>query len=907
MLAAAFVTSLPGPAMRASIAICCLWALGASWCVAQSSQPAPNTGSAVRTLQTFRLDSASVIIDGVLDEAVWRQAEVAVGFTQIRPAPGAPATERTEARLLYAAAALYVAARLYDAAPDSIAGSLFRRDGNEYSDWFYVMIDSYFDRRTGFSFAVNPRGVRKDFLIFDDQEEDLNWDPVWRAAARIDDEGWTVEMRIPFSQLRFSEAAGPQPWGLNFQRRIARRGEVAFWSPVPADLSRYVSAFGTLHGLANLSRPVRLEAQPYVVSRLTRAPEGAPGNPFYDANDLFANVGADFKYGLTPDLTLTGTLNPDFGQVEVDPAVVNLSAFETFFPEKRPFFVEGSEIFSFGNTRTFNNFGFVQYFYSRRIGRSPQRSLGGFRYVDAPEATTILSAAKVSGKAGGWSVGVLDALTPVEKARYVTADGAEGSEPVEPLTNYLVGRLKRDFGGGRSVVGGLFTAVNRRLSEPAFEPLLHRAAYVGGLDFSHSWAERRWTLSGFASGSLVQGEPTALLRTQRASARYYQRPDADYLSVDSSRTSLSGYAAEVSLAKTGGAHWRGSLTYKELSPGLETNDLGFMSATDRRALSTYAEYQERQAGRVFRNYGFYGFTNHTWNFGGDNIFTGYAVGSWATFTNFWSVNGQARVSPWAFNDVLLRGGPLAAFPAWQSAFLEVESDSRKPVVVEAGVFARRDVTGEYDREFYLDVNLRPTSALQIVLEPEIAFERDTDQFVASVEDALATATFGRRYVFADVTSTSFSLDARINWTFTPNLSLQLFLQSLFVASDFSNYKEFLRPRTYDFAVYGEDRGTLAFDPQTQTYSVDPDGDGPAASFSFGNRFGQGDFNFRSLRGNFVLRWEYRSGSTLFFVWQHLRSNVGPEDDLALGRDADALFGEPADNIFLVKLTYWLGR
>ncbi len=229
------------------------------------------------------------------------------------------------------------------------------------------------------------------------------------------------------------------------------------------------------------------------------------------------------------------------------------------------------------------------------------------------------------------------------------------------------------------------------------------------------------------------------------------------------------------------------------------------------------------------------------------------------------------------------------------------------MVVEAGVFARRDVTGEYDREFYLDVNLRPTSALQIVLEPEIAFERDTDQFVASVEDALATATFGRRYVFADVTSTSFSLDARINWTFTPNLSLQLFLQSLFVASDFSNYKEFLRPRTYDFAVYGEDRGTLAFDPQTQTYSVDPDGDGPAASFSFGNRFGQGDFNFRSLRGNFVLRWEYRSGSTLFFVWQHLRSNVGPEDDLALGRDADALFGEPADNIFLVKLTYWLGR
>ncbi|MDX1545947.1 MAG: DUF5916 domain-containing protein, partial [Rhodothermales bacterium] len=799
-------------------------------------------------------------------------------------------------------------ARLYDTAPDSVAGRLFRRDGNDYSDWFYVHIDSYFDRRTGFSFAVNPRGVRKDFLIFDDSQEDLSWDPVWSAAARMDDEGWTVEMRIPLSQLRYSESDGPQTWGINFQRRIARHGEIAFWSPLPGDLSRYVSGFGTLAGIQNLSRPIRLEAQPYAVSRLHRPPGGPEGDPFYEENDLFASAGADLKYGLTADLTLTATVNPDFGQVEVDPAVVNLSAFETFFEERRPFFVEGAEIFSFGRTRTFNNYGFTQYFYSRRIGRQPQRRLSGFDFVDAPEATTILTAAKVSGKTpGGWSLGALDAVTPVEKARFATAEGVRGREPVEPFTNYFVGRVRKDFSAGRTVLGGLVTAVNRNLEDPAFDPLLHQNAYVGGVDFTHAWGGRRWTVSGFGAGSLVRGDAEALLRTQRASARYYQRPDAGYLSVDPERTALSGYVGEVSLAKTGGEHWRGSLTYKETSPGLETNDLGFLSLTDRRAFSTFIQYEERTPERRFRNYNVFAFSNHAWNYGGDNVFTAYVLAARATFTNFWEVFGNVRYQPTVMNDRLTRGGPVAAFPASWSTFVAVESDDRKPFSAEFGVFARRDVEREYDTEFSLELNIRPTSALQIELEPEITFERDTDQFVTSIADALATATFGRRYVFADVTSTSLSLETRVGWTFTSNLSLQLFLQPLVVASDFDDYKEFLAPRTFDFAVYGEDVGTLTPDPETGRLIVDPDGDGLAGSFAVGGRFGQDDFTFRSLRGNLVLRWEYRPGSTLFLVWQHARSNVGGEDALRLGRDLDDLFGAPADNVFLVKLTYWLGR
>ncbi|MGH2568845.1 MAG: DUF5916 domain-containing protein, partial [Bacteroidota bacterium] len=487
------------------------------------------------------------------------------------------------------------------------------------SDWFYVQVDSYFDRRTAFSFAVNPAGVKKDILISDDTQEDLSWDAVWDAAVQRDGQGWSVEMRIPLSQLRFSASSEGLTWGVNFQRRIARNGEFSFWSPVPGDFSTFVSRFGSLTGIAGLTSPARFELQPYVVSRLARIPDRSPGNPFYKANDLFGNVGADFKYGLTSDFTLTGTVNPDFGQVEVDPAVVNLSAFEIFFSERRPFFVEGADIFSFGRSRNFNSYGGGQYFYSRRIGRPPQRGINA-NFVDMPDQSTILGAAKLSGKTSdGWSVGVLDAVTQRESARYIDATGAEQSAYVEPFTNYFVGRVKKDFGGGQTFIGGLLTSVYRDLTDPAFNPLMHKSALSGGIDFDHRWGDRNWLVNGFVAGSHVAGDKAALERTQRSSTRYWQRPDADYLEVDPNKTSLSGYAAEVGLMKVGGGNWTGSVTYQEMSPGLELNDLGFASFSDRRAFSTYYSYQDRTPGETFRNYGMYAYTNHAWTFAGDNV------------------------------------------------------------------------------------------------------------------------------------------------------------------------------------------------------------------------------------------------------------------------------------------------
>lgn len=425
--------------------------------------PSPKPpATAVRVMRASRATS-QISIDGKLNEPAWAAAVPSGEFTQSYPKIGAPPTDPTEVRILYDDDALYVGARMFDAQPDSIAAQLARRDATGiYSDWLHVVIDSYHDRRNAFRFSVNPRGVQKDVLHSDDRNEDLNWDAVWEVATTIDSLGWTAEYRIPFSQLRFGGAAKgtDRVWGLQVQRDIARRNERDSWSPWKQTDPGCVSFSGDLTGIVDIPIPRRLEIMPYVSTKLTRAP-GDPANPFYRLNDVTPSVGADLKYGLPSGLTLTATANPDFGQVEVDPAVVNLSAFETFFPEKRPFFVEGANIFNIGAIQGGPSYGTQQIFYSRRIGRQPQRFPNG-QFVDAPEATTIIGAGKLTGKVGAWTVGVLNALTAEEKARVVDAANVESTTPVEPLTNYFVGRIKRDFRDGNTILALGGTAVNRR-------------------------------------------------------------------------------------------------------------------------------------------------------------------------------------------------------------------------------------------------------------------------------------------------------------------------------------------------------------------------------------------------------------------------------------------------------------
>ena len=444
-------------------------------------------------------------------------------------------------------------------------------------------------------------------------------------------------------------------------------------------------------------------------------------------------------------------MNPDFGQVEVDPSVVNLSAFETFFPEKRPFFLEGSDVFSFGNVYLNNDFGSVRYFYSRRIGRVPQRFPGGpnITFAQSPDATTIDGAAKITGKTRGWTVGLLDAVTPEEKADVVLTDGTRSTTPVEPLTNYFVGRVKRDFRGGGTNVGGMLTSTIRSVDKPEFRDLLRSSATFGGIDFEHDMQKRTWITSGYLAGSHVAGSANAIAATQLNSSRYYQRPDQTYLTFDPTRTSLDGHIGELALAKTGTVF--GSLAAKEVSPGLELNDMGFHGRTDYRAFSTDIGYQDFKLGQHFRSFGGYAYTNHTYNFGGTSIYQGVGSGAFATLTNFWNVGLNAGFNPHYYSDRFTRGGPLAIVPGSWNLGANAGSDTRKPVIFSASVNYSHGVAGDQSTSYSVGADMRPSTSLHITLSPNLGVQQSTGQFVRSVSDALATSTFGRRYVFATFT------------------------------------------------------------------------------------------------------------------------------------------------------------
>ncbi|MBA2669923.1 MAG: carbohydrate binding family 9 domain-containing protein, partial [Gemmatimonadetes bacterium] len=544
--------------------------------------------SAVRMLQANRL-AGDIRIDGRLDEADWERAQPATGFTESYPNAGAAANERTEARVLWDDQAIYVGVRLFDSNPDSIAAPLARRDAaGIYSDWLHLIVDSYHDRRTSFRFSVNPRGVQRDVYMYNDGEEDASWDAVWEVATQMDSLGWTAEYRIPLSQLRYEgQVEGERVWGFQIMRDIARRQQRLSWSPWNRQSPGFVSRFGELRGIDGI-RPVRrIEVQPYTSARLTRAPSDTL-NPFFRSNASRFAGGADVKVGLTSGLTLTGTINPDFGQVELDPAVINLSAFESFFSERRPFFVEGADVFRFGQVRSNINIESQTFFYSRRIGRSPQRLLQGgqFAYVDAPQETSILGAAKVTGKVGPWTMGIMSALTDQEEARFTTPDGQLSTTLVEPRTNFFLSRLRREFRTGGTVLGSMFSTTNRRLEDGGpLDGLLRSGALFGGVDFEHLWAARAWSLSGYAAASHVRGSEAAMLRTQHSPARYFQRPDADHVSLDLDRTAMTGHIAEIALRHLGA--WDLSLGYKESSPGFELNDLGFQGLTDYRQVTAF--------------------------------------------------------------------------------------------------------------------------------------------------------------------------------------------------------------------------------------------------------------------------------------------------------------------------------
>ena len=890
-----------------------LTALVGAPATAIAQDPAVPTVDTLRrpTMQVARLTGERPRIDGRIDDPAWAEAAVATDFFQREPNPGAPATERTEVRVLIDRSALYVAYRCWVEDPSTLVARLARRDDSVVSDRVWVDVGSTGDGRTAFSFALTAAGTQQDILIFDDFQEDPTWDAVWEGATARFEGGYTAEFRIPFSQLRYpTSGPGADTWNIQFQRDIPANGEVSFWAPILPDYSGYVSHFGRLEGMSGLRAPRRIELVPYLAGRVTRAP-GDENDPFYDATEARPAAGADARVGLTAGITLSATINPDFGQVEADPAVVNLSAFETFFEERRPFFVEGTDVFAFGGTRTNSVSNRPTFLYTRRIGRPPLafgRVHPGLTadFVDSPEETTIGGAAKVSGQLGAWSVGLLDALTTSESAAYYDTLGVLQHAQVEPLTNYLASRVRRGWSDGLTVAGAFLSAVHRDM-EPEFESLIPSRAYVGGLDFEHALPGRSWTLSGVASYSRVEGAAAAGL--QLAPQRYYQRPDQSYLEVDPSATSLSGYRAELSVARTRGTHWRGSFTTGITSPGFDVNDLGFQSRADWIGTDWLVSYIQPQPGRLFRRWNAFAFGGTAWNYGGDVVNNFYNLDASFTHPNLWTSHTRLSYRPLYINDRLTRGGPVALRPSDTSLLIAATTDRRRRVSANAAVNMRTEFANGHDEavewDMVLDgfVALRLGGSLELQLIPFWGRQLDTDQFVLSRADP-AAPTFGTRYVFADLRQDDFYLGLRADWTLRPDLSLQLYLSPGVTSARFRGFKEFEAARMYDFTQYGEERGTIT--PTVDDagaidgYDVDP-GDGGTPFHVFNP-----DFSYLNLRGNAVLRWEYRPGSTLFVVWQQTRDEFAAFDGFDVGSDYGDVFSAPVHNVFLVKATYWLG-
>jgi hypothetical protein len=856
-----------------------------------------------------------IAIDGRLDEATWALTPAVTDFSQQDPHEGQPATQRTEVRFLFDDDALYIGARMYDSAgARGVHARLVRRDQQSDGDYIAVIMDTYHDHAGRTAFQLNPAGAKSDagqaapYL-------DPAWDPVWQGVTAVDSLGWTAEMRIPWSQLRFPRDS-IQTWGLQIWRYEERLNETSMWAYWPKADQGGPQRFGHLEGLHFGRRARGIELLPYAVARASYVRPLSPGSPFESARDYGYRAGGDVKALVGSNLTLDATINPDFGQVEADPASINLSAFETYYSEQRPFFVAGSGLFSFGGMSCYfcSNASGMSLFYSRRIGRPPH--LGA--PADARDAarldnTTILGAAKITGRtASGLQVGLLDAATAAESIDYIDASGLPARQRVEPFTNYFVGRLLENARGGKLRLGVMGTSVVRDLSDPVFAGQLPTHAEALGVDWDLIWKSQMYRLTGNVAVSHVSGDDSTIAGLQRSSARYFDRPDrgAHHNDIftnayDPSLTSLRGIGGYARLAKQQGVlRWEGQVNFR--SPGFEVNDLAFLSTADYVWLSGNVYAYWSKPTHWYRTLELIGGSQQQSNFDGDLTGRQFHAFAGVQPPNYWFLSAYVIDRPDVFDDRATRGGPVIRGSGSRTYFLDIDTDSRKSVQLQLfpSWSQRSDGLQNWSVSAYL--RLRAASNLNVSFGPNFGSSGTRTQYVGAFSDPAATTFYGRRVVFAEIRQKSLSLDTRISATFTPDLTLELYAQPFVATGLYRNFKEYTTTRSRSYVVFDSVQLRAMRDPATARvtrYCLESAPDCSDAKYVFDNP----DFNYRSLRGNAVLRWEWRPGSTLYLVWQQNRAGTEPYGDFAFDRDAGAIFRQHSDNVFLVKMSYWFGR
>ena len=862
-----------------------------------------------KSYTTVRVQSETPVIDGVINDDEWADVEWGEDFTVHAPNNGDKPKQRTKFKIKYDDNNIYVAYYAYHSDPSKIESRLSRRD-NFPGDWMEINIDSYFDKNTAFSFTISASGVKGDeFISGNGNNWDTNWNPIWYGESKIVSDGWTAEVKIPLSQLRFADK-DIHTWGFNIMRRDFGADERSTFQFIPRNVSGWVSNYAELEGIKDIKPKRQIELQPYAVSGFNFA-EKEEGNPFAKGTKTNVNVGLDGKIGVTNDLTLDFTINPDFGQVEADPSALALDGYQIFFGERRPFFIENANIFSFdvANLDAGGPFGNDNLFYSRRIGSSPSGDAmitdTVTVYSERPRFTNILGAAKLSGKTkNGWSIGIMESVTSKEYEKF-SIDGEETQELVEPLTNYFVGRVSKDFKEGASQIGISLTHVKRFIEDTDLMNQFHDEAYTGGINLMHTWKEREWRINANFIFSHVTGTALKIKKTQESFEHYFQRPDATHLSVDDTKTSLTGQGGTFSIGNYGGKDnlsFQSGLTWR--SPELELNDIGFLNTADQIDFVNWVGYRWPKPFSIFRQLGVNFNTYSRWNFDGENIYQGINTNFNSSLKNYWSFGAGGTFE---FKDIsakALFGGPKLRQSSGVYNFVNIGSDSRKKaqLFVNAGMFngIGQDKGSVTVRSLSGNVSYQPINALRLSLNASYFQQK---RVIQNVDDVVFQNE--KRYITGTIFQKTFSTSLRVNYSLTPNLSFQYWGQPFISKGNYSDFKYITDPINRNFEerykLYDDDQ--ISYSEEEEQFFIDEGKDGYDEDQHGDYKFGQPDFNFMEFRSNMVIRWEYKPGSEFFLVWTQSTGNNGdPQNDLFPSL-RDDLFRNRADNIFLAKLTY----
>lgn len=857
-------------------------------CYAQQDSIVPFEQAYKRVYPILKLKDEKPVIDGRLDEDLWKsKGEWSDRFVQIIPYERAISQSPTYVKLFYDDKNIYVGVYCKDQFPEKMNRFIGNRDDNSLGDLVSIAFDTYHDYRAAPEFNVNLGGNKTDLIVTDKLAINKSWNAVWECKTHIDkaDSCWTAEFRIPFSQLRYNQFSEDGIWGLHVRRIIRRNNEVQNWSMIPLKNNGHVFSFGEMHGMDDLPKPKGIEFLPYVMGKYRNEPR-IEGSPYQKGHAWNGNVGLDAKFALS-DFTLDMTINPDYGQVELDPSVMNLTAYETFYEEKRPFFLEGKHILDFAS----GNENDVM-FYTRRIGASPSYQPQDIdnrqRFAENKENVPIIGALKLTGtNRKGVTIGVVQSVTARSSAQ-VWDNGKESKTVVEPLTNYTVARLQKNW-KGNTLLGGMLTSVNRALDEPYLKDYLIRNAFTGRIDFAQYFQNRLYYIEAKGMFSSLQGSEKAVERLQTNAVHYYQRvSSASYLQVDPHRTSLSGTGGYVKAGRKGNAKWAFSEMYSWSSPGFDLNDVGYLKETDYQSNTSEIAFRQTDIWKIFRYNAFTLTQKNNWNYGGKAIYNDIAL-RWQSMTmnRFeWDIK-----EAWLFNQLdtrLLRGGPDVRIDPSLTSSVKFNTDKARRVMVTLQYTGNHNLSG-YSQYNTISPNLtfRIGNHLYLSGKLDYSWNQDENQYITTITQPGSS----NRYILGRMKQKTYGLTLNMQFNVTPDISIQFYGAPFTSTVRYDQLKEAASTTASSY----EERFRLFTPEEIKAEN---------GMYYFQGGSAEQGFSFNEFRSNLVARWEYLPGSTLYFVWEHRLSNRDSYSIDGWGKNLDRIFGLPSINTFMIKMNYW---